>query len=460
MNDLHACEQDILAAILAEPNSYFELAGRVQPDMFADPVCRAIFHGIVTTFKEGAFSLSLVETNAVGAPDELDLLTRIHGLVAKGRTLGKIPLGDLAAPLFDRALTQKMLAENEKLTKALQTGSKPPAELLETAIDRLRELATINARKPTETLAEAGGRVYEKAKEARQGATPFGLSSGLTALDRELDGGLANGDLMILAGFPASGKTTLAMQIGEKAAQEGRSVFFAQAEMSAEQMAVRRLSALTQVPINRIRQGGCSPEEEEKIILWQQEWRDRKYEIQSGQFTIEDVHNVARAHKARHGLDLLVLDSAKRIGTRSRTARSPHEIASAVYEQAKGIAVDLDVPVIILGHPKDSVTQGAAPDYRLKMTDIYTGGNGEGIADTFLIVRRPEPRLNSLSGQGDSEQAVEIEVLLDRWRGRAEIFIDKNRNGNGQRRVDVQFDAARNVFTDVSALEDQMEVNW
>lgn len=482
MTGLLACEQEILAFLLARPDSYFDVADRLLPEMFADPVCRAIYQGIVTTRREGGWSLALVDANAVGAPEDLDLVVRLHALVARGQAAEAIPLSDLAAPLFDRALRQKMLAEQERLAGALRAGKRPAAALLQEAKETLRTLEALGTPEPaTQSLAEAGERVYARAIEAREGGRPFGLKTGLFALDRALDGGFANGDLVILAGFPAGGKTTLAMQIAEKAALDGRSVLFAQAEMSAEQMAVRRLSALTEVPINRIRQGACSREDEEKIVLWQQQWRRLSFEIQSGQLNVEDVHRVARVHKAQRpngrgtgnragngpghenapknenarGLDLLVLDSAKRIGTSSRAARAPHEIASAVYQQAKSIAVDLEVPVIILGHPKDSVTQGTAADYRLKMTDIYTGGNGEGIADTFLIMRRPEPRLNALKGEGTAEENMAVEMLLERWRGQVEIFIDKNRNGSGQQRVDLRFDASRNQFMDaVDAEED------
>lgn len=455
MTGLLACEQEILASVLARPDSYFEIADRLLPDMFLDPLCRAIFQGIVTTRREGAWSLALVDANAAGAPEDLDLVVRLHALAARGKAAQPVPLADLAAPLFDRALRHRMLDLQGRLAKALHARQRPAAALLEDAREDLRMLAVLGAGKATQSLAEAGEKVYARAIEARDGARPFGLETGLWQLDRALDGGFANGDLVILAGFPASGKTTLAMQIAEKAALDGRSVLFAQAEMSAEQMAVRRLSALTEVPINRIRQGACTREDEEKIVLWQQQWRGLSFEIQSGQLAVEDVHNVARMHGAQYGLGLLVLDSAKRIGTTSRVARAPHEIASAVYEQAKAIAVDLEVPVIILGHPKDSVTQGAAADYRLRMTDIYTGGNGDGIADTFLIIRRPEPRLNALQDEGTAEENMAVERLLDRWRGQAEVFIDKNRNGCGQQRVDLCFDARRNLFMDaVGAHED------
>jgi replicative DNA helicase len=186
-----------------------------------------------------------------------------------------------------------------------------------------------------------------------------GLPTGFTDFDR-ITGGLRPGDLVIVAGRPSMGKTTLAVNMAEYAAVNPRirsSVVIFSMEMPSEQVLTRMLSSVGGVPLNSIRSGRISDEDWSRITSATSQLSESKIFIdETPALTPTDLRARARRIKREHGLDLVVVDYMQLMqvpGTKENRATEIAEISRGL----KALAKELAVPVIALSQLNRSVEQ-------------------------------------------------------------------------------------------------------
>lgn len=281
-----------------------------------------------------------------------------------------------------------------------------------------------------------------------------GISTGLMDLDAKL-GGLHNSDLLILAGRPSMGKSSLAMNIAYNAAAayktqvnengvkekvDGAIVGFFSLEMSAEQLATRILAERSGVTSHRIRQGDLERHEYDKI-------RDAATELESLPLFIDDTGGIsinqlaarARRHKRSHGLDLLIIDYLQLItGGGSRKGDSRVQEVSEITMGLKALAKELNIPIIALSQLSRQVEQ--REDKRPQLSDLRESGSIEQDADAVLFVFRESYYLERLEPEENDEKFQAWMEKMDRVRNTAEVIISKQRHGPIGK-VELHFDA-------------------
>lgn len=238
-----------------------------------------------------------------------------------------------------------------------------------------------------------------------------GIATGFDKMD-EMTAGLQRGDLIIIAGRPSMGKTSLAINIAENAAIAHKipTAIFSM-EMSAEQLAFRMIGSIARVSQSRLRTGRLSDVEDwpriDSAVAVMSE--APIYIDDSGALSPTEVRARARRLKREFGVGLIVLDYLQLMQVTGTTENRATEI-SEISRSLKALAKELDVPLIALSQLNRSVEQ--RPDKRPVMSDLRESGAIEQDADLIVFIYREEVY------QPDTQR-----------KGIADIIIGKQRNG-------------------------------
>ncbi len=217
-----------------------------------------------------------------------------------------------------------------------------------------------------------------------------GLASGFNEFDR-MTGGMRAGDLIIVAGRPSMGKTTLAINMAEYAAVNPEiraSVAIFSMEMPSEQLVTRMLSSIGHVPLNSIRTGRISDDDWVRITAATSQLSEAKLFIdESPALTPTELRARARRIKREHQLGLIVVDYLQLMqvpGTQENRATEIAEISRGL----KALAKELEVPVIALSQLNRAVEQRT--EKKPVMSDLRESGSLEQDADMILMIYRDE----------------------------------------------------------------------
>jgi replicative DNA helicase len=261
-------------------------------------------------------------------------------------------------------------------------------------------------------------------------------------MDKKL-GGLHRSDLLILAGRPSMGKTSLATNIafnvakayrrgqlpdGTEGAVDGGVVGFYSLEMSAEQLAARILSEAAEIPSQQIRSGDMTEPEFRRFV-------DAAKALEACPLYIDDTPALpisqlaarARRLKRTHGLDVLIVDYLQLVRGTGRSENRVNEI-SEITMGLKAIAKELDIPVIALSQLSRQVE--SREDKRPQLSDLRESGSIEQDADVVMFVFREEYyKEREKPGDHELDKMAVWQEEMERLHGRAEVVIGKQRHG-------------------------------
>ena len=244
--------------------------------------------------------------------------------------------------------------------------------------------------------------------ESGQGV--IGVPSGFHDLDR-MTGGFKDSDLIIVAGRPSMGKTSLALNIALHAALEAKkAIAIFSLEMSKEQLTERLLTEQAQIDAQRLHRGLLSEAEYDRVS-------NALGPLGEAAIFIDDTPAMdeltlqlkARQAKMRHNIDLIVVDYLQLMHGRSRGDDNRVQEVSSISRALKGLARELRIPVIAISQLSRAPEQ--RPDKRPILSDLRESGSIEQDSDVVVFLFRPE--------YYKSEERPGI----------AEIIIAKHRNG-------------------------------
>lgn len=241
----------------------------------------------------------------------------------------------------------------------------------------------------------------------------IGLATGFLDLDR-MTSGLQGGDLVIIAGRPSMGKTSLAMNIAEHAALElKKAVAVFSMEMSAPQLAMRMIGSVGRVDQHELRTGTFKEEDWSRLV-------DAVGRLNEAQIYIDDTAGLnalevraraRRLHRQCGGLALIVVDYLQLMSASGREENRATEIAE-ISRSLKGLAKELHVPVVVLSQL--SRAPESRSDHRPQLSDLRESGALEQDADVVILIYRDD-MYNRDPNNPDA--------------GVAELIVAKQRNG-------------------------------
>jgi replicative DNA helicase len=452
-------EQALLGAVLVNNEAFYRVSDFLLPQHFFEPLHRKIFEVTASLIRGGKVATPITLKTFLGSDQDLGGLTvsqYLARLAAEATTV--INAGDYGQTIYDLALRRALILIGEDVVNIAYDApvDMAPGEQIEDAERRLYELA--------ETGRYDGGfaRFSDALKDAIDMASAAfqrdghlsGLATGLDDLDRVM-GGLQPSDLIILAGRPGMGKTSLATNIAFHVAKhyrfetqadgahktlDGGSVGFFSLEMSAEQLATRVIAEQASVPSYKIRRGDLTEEEFTRLVVASQEMQSVPLYIDdTGGISIAQLVARARRLKRQRGLDLIVVDYIQLIqGSGKRSSDSRVQEITEITTGLKALAKELAVPIIGLSQLSRQVE--SRDDKRPQLSDLRESGSIEQDADVVMFVFREEYYVKNKKPKEGTEEFFKWQAEMEALAGRAEIIIGKQRHGPTGT-VDVQFDA-------------------
>lgn len=408
-------EQSLIGGLMLDNAAWDKVADLIVADDFYRKDHRLIFSAISELAEEShpcdvvTVSEFLENRNELAAAGGLEYLATLAN-----ETPGAANVRAYATILRERSTLRSLInAGNEISGKAYTTEGRSATELVDEAERLVFEIAEKGSRGRVgfkslkQILPEAVDRIDIL---HQSGGDITGIPSGFNEFDK-LTAGLQPGDLIIVAGRPSMGKTTLAVNIAENAAIGARvpTAIFSM-EMPAQQLAFRMISSLGRVDQSHLRTGKFPDEDWSRINTAVQLMSDAPIFIDdSPGLSPTEIRARARRLKRESNLGLIVIDYLQLMQVHGNTENRATEI-SEISRSLKALAKELSLPIIALSQLNRSVEQRT--DKRPVMSDLRESGAIEQDADLIVFIYREEVY------QQDTPR-----------KGIADISIAKQRNG-------------------------------
>lgn len=413
MMELHSLEAEhgVIGAMLKQPHLIGVIADELAPDAFAYPVNSDLFRLILDLDAAGtpvdiitlaeAKEFLAEETRTMAYAGEIMQNTpsvanaKEYARIVRDRAVSR-QIVEAAASIeqiaHDNAAIEDKIAQAQALILGLDAGGADGE--CQMVGDILREhVEVIQAR-------------YDR---ACSGVTMDGLSTGLPDLDGYTQG-LKAGQMIVIAGRPAMGKTTLAMNVAaDVAIQQKRPVLVISLEMSKTQLIDRLLAAVGGIPLPNLKDGSCAEKDAAALAAASLKLEDAKIAVSDVPvMTMPRIRSISRRQKHRMGdLGLIVIDY---LGLVEGDGKGRVDDVTTMSRQVKLLAREMGCPVILLCQLNRGCE--SRPDKRPVLSDLRESGAIEQDADIVMFVYRDEVYYPN------SEQ-----------KGVGEILIRKNRDG-------------------------------
>jgi replicative DNA helicase len=389
----------------------------------------------------------------------LDIATLTHALKAKGmleKVGGAAAISELYTfiptaahyPFYKKVLMDKFLlrqmihACSQNIHDAYEHGRDSIDENVDTPLDKAeaRIMAVRENAKIGEGIKPMSALVMDAIDDIEKMlASPGmlrGVSTGYAGLDR-LCSGLQGGEMFVVAARPSMGKTSLAMNIVEHVAvNENRPVAVFSLEMSAAMLARRLLVARAGIPMNVLQRGLMNRAQQEDLARATRELQKSAIFIdETPGLDIMELRAKCRRLKKQHDICMVAIDYLQLLTSGSRRAKDNRQIEIAeISAGIKGIAKELNVPIMVLAQLNRSVEQRKGQ--RPVLSDLRESGSIEQDADMVGLLTRSDYAGSKQADEEDDKrgtkgrtQEPEESEAEEKNKGKALLIIAKNRNG-------------------------------
>ena len=473
-------EAALLGAILIDNRIAEDVQLRLRPEHFYEPLHGRLYEAI----------LKLLDRNLIVTPVTLkpmfetdEALKALGGAAylaqLTGHSAALIGARDFAQQIYDLALLRQLIGVGRELVESAMDTSEDvnPLGQIESAEMALYKVAegggdTVGSVK---TFLQASRTALALADRAQKsGGHLSGCTTGLSGLNAKI-GGMHNSDLMILAGRPGMGKTSLATNIAYNAASRwlrddragiepaknmGAKTAFFSLEMSADQLATRVLAEQSGISSEALRMGRISGDQFQQLSRAATELQELPLFIDDTPgLTIAALRSRARRLKRRHDIGFVVIDYLQLLQGSSKSGDNRVQEISEISRGLKTLAKELDVPVMALSQLSRAVEQ--REDKRPQLSDLRESGSIEQDADMVMFVFREDYYVAAREPRDrDGEDHRKWAEDMERCFGLAEVIVAKQRHGSTGR-VRMKFDASITKFSDLAddsyALDDSYE---
>ena len=413
-------ERAVLGAVLLE-NSVFDQAAEIltEGDFYLESHQKIFYQ--MESMASGSKAMDLLTLReSLERDNDLDA---VGGVAYVASLLDGVPrltnIEHYARIVKEKSLLRKLIHSANEIVVRSFSDEEEPLSLLEQAEKAIFEISQEKIQGGFVRLGDLLPDTYKHIQSLSEVKDVVaGISTGFTDLDR-LTSGLQRADLVIVAARPGLGKTSLALNIAQHAAVEHKKVVgIFSLEMTSQQLVLRLLCGQARIDGHKMRSGYLSKEDWERVAKGMSKLAQALiYLDDSAGLSIIEMRSKARRLKAEKGLDLVIVDYLQLMGgssgSRLRYENRQQEI-SAISRSLKGLAKELDVPVIALSQLSRAPEQRRG-DHRPQLSDLRESGSIEQDADLVLFIFRED--LYKKPEDVGEEQGV------------AQIIIGKQRNG-------------------------------
>ena len=414
-------EEAVLGALMLEKDAYFIVNEILKPESFYENIHQLIFQAIVDlAVSQRPIDMLTVtdqlrktgELETVGGPFYISRLTEkvastahleYHATIVAEKFLARELIrftGVIQGQSFDETVdVHELIQEAEsELFKITQRNVKNEAKQINPIIKESLDL-------------------IHKAAAQKEGLS--GLRSGFTALDK-ITSGWQNSDLIVIAARPSMGKTAFALSMAKNMAINFKiPVAFFSLEMSNVQLVNRLIVNVTEIPGEIIKNGQLAPYEWEQLYAKVKELFDANiYVDDTPSLSVFELRTKARRLVREHGIKCIFIDYLQFMNASGMDTKSREQEVSAISRSLKGLAKELDIPIIALSQLNRNVEgRQGLEGKRPQLADLRDSGAIEQDADIVCFIHRPEYYRMLEDEKGNSLVGI------------AEILVAKHRNG-------------------------------
>ena len=411
-------EQAVLGSLLLSKEKYPEVDALINPSDFESDIHQAIYESIKQLADEGKGIDHITVSKQLDRKNSLKFIGGIDYL----KELQTVPVSALAADSYANLVKDQSIDRNLKkvLQELIKISDDPKGKTSDQILDeaeaeifKLSENRTKND--SLKKIEEYVGPTLDKLEElSKQQGELIGISSGFKAVDGVTQG-LQKEDLIVIAGRPSMGKTSLAMNIAENVAkEEDGCVLVFSLEMSSESLTSRMLASMAGISQQSFKSANLTDRQWEKTI-------NQAAKLRSMNIHIDDKPNIspmeirakarrlAKQHRNNGGVKLIVVDYIQLMQMPGKTENRVNEL-SDISRSLKYLAKEVNAPVIVLSQLNGAVEQ--RPNKRPQMSDLRDSGAIEQDADLIFMLYRDYLYSND-----------------EEWKNVVELRLVKHRNG-------------------------------
>ncbi|MBP9759749.1 MAG: replicative DNA helicase [Candidatus Pacebacteria bacterium] len=417
-------EKALLGAIMLKPDCMYDVSDILSSESFYVDKHRVIYGAIRDLFVKSDPIDALSVSERLKANKDLE---RIGGRAYLAELADGVPASANAyhyAKLVSKTATLRALIEGAEYIAELGFDeSRDLEEILDSAEKRLMEITNTPSLHKFVAMRDELGEAWDRLEMLQKSKDEMrGIPTGYPALDNLL-AGFQKSDLIILAARPSVGKTALALDIARQTSiQHGTAVGIFSLEMSSQQLVDRMLASEARVDAWKLRTGNLSTDAEFEQV------REAIDRLSTAPIFMDDkpgnnilsMRSVARRMKREHGLGLIIVDYLQLMSpTGKHSADSTVQQVTEISRALKGLARELDVPVLALSQLSRAVEQrGGKP----RLSDLRDSGSIEQDADVVMFIHRDD------KNNENSEKPNIAEILVEKHRngpvGMIELFFD------------------------------------
>ena len=386
-------EQSLLGGLMLDNAAWDKVADLIVASDFYRKDHRLIFAGIAELAETSNPCDVVTLSEFLDNRDELEASGGLEYLaMLSNETPGAANVRAYARILRERSTLRSLISAGNQISgSAFATDGRSASDLVDEAERLVFEIAEkgsrgqVGFRHLKSILPDAVDRIDLL---HQSGGNITGIPTGFTEFDK-LTAGLQAGELIVIAGRPSMGKSTLAVNIAENAAIGAKvpTAIFSM-EMPSQQLAFRMISSLGRVDQTHLRTGNFPDEDWSRINTAVQLMSDAPIFIDdSASLSPTEIRARARRLKREHGLGLIVVDYLQLMQVHGSTENRATEI-SEISRSLKALAKELELPIIALSQLNRSVEQRT--DKRPVMSDLRESGAIEQDADLIVFIYREE----------------------------------------------------------------------
>ena len=414
-------EEAVLGALMIEKDAYSLVSEILRPESFYERRHQLIYSAITAlALRQQPVDILTVaeQLRSTGDLEEVGgpfYITQLSGKVASSAHI----------EYHARIIAQKFLArELITFTSNIQTKAfdetQDVDDLMQEAEGKLFEISQQNMKKDYTQINPVIQEAYEMLQKAAARTDGLsGLESGFHALDK-MTSGWQNSDLVIIAARPAMGKTAFVLSMAKNMAVNAKiPVALFSLEMSNVQLVNRMIVNVCEIPGEKIKSGQLAPYEWGQLDYKIKELYDAPmYVDDTPSLSVFELRTKARRLVREHGVKIIIIDYLQLMNASGMSFGSRQEEVSTISRSLKGLAKELNIPIIALSQLNRGVESREGIDgKRPQLSDLRESGAIEQDADMVCFIHRPEYYKIYQDEKGND------------LHGMAEIIIAKHRNG-------------------------------
>lgn len=406
-------EQSILGALLFDPNALDQVGDLITADDFFKPAHNKIFSAVKHLHAHGKLVDIITVSNHLTIAKQMEAIGGTEYLVELlNRTVSTVNISKYAEIVREKTLLRRLIQTGSSI---IERALDQQFESVSAFMDQVEgEIFNLNDSKTTSGLTTADEIVKASLTKiealVQKGESVTGIATGFTELDKMM-AGMQPSEFIVIAARPSMGKTAFSLNIAQHIAlREKKTVAYFSVEMSKESMMMRIMASEARISLSDIKTGRIPEAGFSKLISVAGSISEASLYIDdTSQITPFEIRARCRRLKARHSLDMVIIDYLQLM--KMEDAESREREVAEISGALKALAKELQIPIVALAQLNRGVE--GRTEKRPMLSDLRESGSIEQDADVIMMLYR--------EGYYDREDPDKLE--------QAEVIIAKQRNG-------------------------------